>query len=97
MSSVSSNLLPFIVDLISGNKKKPGGDKSGEYGGCFNFGISYFAKNCFIDTAVWNARGTSFLFPETGVLLDEFFEPNKTVHHPLQLSLAWNDHHPQIE
>jgi hypothetical protein len=30
MSSVSSNL-PFSVDLISGNKKKPSMDKSGEY------------------------------------------------------------------
>jgi hypothetical protein len=25
------------------------------------------------------AKGTSFLFPETEVLLDKFFEPNKTV------------------
>jgi hypothetical protein len=33
MSTVSSNLLPFIVDLILGNKKKSDGYKSGEYGG----------------------------------------------------------------
>jgi hypothetical protein len=26
-----------------------------------------------------HARGTSFLFPETEVLLDEFFEPNETI------------------
>jgi hypothetical protein len=26
-----------------------------------------------------HARGTSFLIPETAVLLDKFFEPNKTV------------------
>jgi hypothetical protein len=33
MSSVSSNLLAFSVDIILGNKKKSGGDKSGEYVG----------------------------------------------------------------
>jgi hypothetical protein len=33
ISSVSSNLLPFSVDLILGNKEKSGGYKSGEYGG----------------------------------------------------------------
>jgi hypothetical protein len=33
MSFVSSPVLPFSVDLILGNKKKAGGDKSGEYGG----------------------------------------------------------------
>jgi hypothetical protein len=33
MSTVSSNLLPFSVDLILGNKKNSGGDISGEYGG----------------------------------------------------------------
>jgi hypothetical protein len=32
MSSVSSNLLPFSVDLILGNKKKCGGDKPGKQG-----------------------------------------------------------------
>jgi hypothetical protein len=26
-----------------------------------------------------HARGTSFLFPETEVLLNEFFEPNETI------------------
>jgi hypothetical protein len=26
-----------------------------------------------------HARGTSFLFPETEVLLDEFFEPKETI------------------
>jgi hypothetical protein len=30
---MSSNLLPFSMDLILGNKKEAGGDKSGEYGG----------------------------------------------------------------
>jgi hypothetical protein len=54
MFSVSSNLLPFSVDLIWGNKKKSGADKSGEYGVLFNFRIPYFAKNYFIDAA---ARG----------------------------------------
>jgi hypothetical protein len=44
MSSVSSNLLPFNVDLILGNKKKSGGDKSGEYGRWFNFGIPCLQK-----------------------------------------------------
>jgi hypothetical protein len=33
MSSVSSNLLPFSVDLIVENKKKSGGDKSGRIWG----------------------------------------------------------------
>jgi hypothetical protein len=33
MSSVSSNLIPFNVDLILGDKKTPGGVKSGEYVG----------------------------------------------------------------
>jgi hypothetical protein len=33
MSYVSSDLLPFSVDLILWNKKKSGGDKSEEYWG----------------------------------------------------------------
>jgi hypothetical protein len=55
MSSVSSNLLPFSVDLILGDKKTSGGDKSREYGGGggeFNFEIHCFVKNFFIDTTV---------------------------------------------
>jgi hypothetical protein len=33
MPSVSSNILPFSVDLILGNKRMSGGDKLGEYEG----------------------------------------------------------------
>jgi hypothetical protein len=29
---MSSNIFPLGVDLVLGNKKKSGGDKSGEYG-----------------------------------------------------------------
>jgi hypothetical protein len=39
---VSSNLLPFSAHFILGNKKKSGGNKSGEYG----------VRNFCIDTAV---------------------------------------------
>jgi hypothetical protein len=49
---VSSNLLPFSVDLILGIKKKSDGDKSGEYGMWFNSRISCLAENFFLDTAV---------------------------------------------
>jgi hypothetical protein len=52
MSFVSSNLLPFSMDLILGNKKKAGGDKLGEYGRLFNSGIPCVAKNYSIDTAM---------------------------------------------
>jgi hypothetical protein len=40
------------MELTLENKKKSGGDKSGEYGGGGNSGIPCFAKNYFIDTAV---------------------------------------------
>jgi hypothetical protein len=55
MFSVYLNLLPFSVELILRNKKKSGGDIWGKYGGggLFNSGIPCFAKNCFVDTAVW--------------------------------------------
>jgi hypothetical protein len=52
MAFVSSNLLLFSVDLILGDKEKSGGDKSGKYGGGWNYGIFCFAKICFIDAAV---------------------------------------------
>jgi hypothetical protein len=52
-------------------------DKSREYEGWFNSGIPCFAKNCEVSRC--HARGTSFLFSETEVLLDEFFEPNETI------------------
>jgi hypothetical protein len=50
-------------------------------GGWFNSGIFYFAQNCFIDTAMWGllAREPGFVFPETEVLLNEFYEPNETI------------------
>jgi hypothetical protein len=40
------------MELIFGDKKNSGGDKSGEYLEWFNSEIPCFAKNCFIDTAV---------------------------------------------
>jgi hypothetical protein len=43
ISSVFSNPFRFSVDLILGNKKNSGGDKSGEYGEWFNFGIPSFS------------------------------------------------------
>jgi hypothetical protein len=49
---VSSNLLPFSIDLILGNKKTSGGDKSGEYGGGDDLILeSLVSPKCFIDTA----------------------------------------------
>jgi hypothetical protein len=83
MSSVSSNLR-FSVDFILENRKKSGGDKSGEYWGWFNYGISCFAKITALltlqcEVSPCYARGTSFVFPETEVLLDDFLEPNEAV------------------
>jgi hypothetical protein len=68
MSYVSPNLLPFSVDLILGDKKKSGGNKSGEYWGLFNSGIPCLVLQCEVSRC--HARGTTFLFPETEVLLE---------------------------
>jgi hypothetical protein len=83
MSSVSSDL-PFSVDLILGNRKKSGGNKSGEYGGGDLILESLvLPKRALLilqcEVSRCHARGTSFHFPETEVLLDEFFEPNDTI------------------
>jgi hypothetical protein len=52
MPSVSSNLFPFTVDLVLGNKKKSGGDRSGEYGCDFILeSLILPKKDCFIYTA----------------------------------------------
>jgi hypothetical protein len=52
--------------------------------GGFNYGIPCFAKkNALLilqcEVSRCHARGTSFLFPETEVFVDEFFEPNETI------------------
>jgi hypothetical protein len=89
MFSVSSNRLPIRVDVVLGDKKKYGGDKSGEYGGDLILESLVLPKTALLilqcEVSRCHARGTSFLFPETEVLLDKFFEPNETMlpfHHP---------------
>ena len=47
-----SNLRPFSLNFILGNKKKSQGAKSGEYGGCGITGILFAARNCWVRTAV---------------------------------------------
>jgi hypothetical protein len=74
------------MDLILGNMKKAGGAKPGEYGGG---GVDLILESLVLPkTALLilqcevlhcYARGTSFLFPKTEVLLDKFFEPNETI------------------
>jgi hypothetical protein len=65
-----------------GNKKKSGGDKSGEYGGDFILELLVLPKIALLilqcEVSCCHAKGTSFLFPETEVFLDEFFEPNES-------------------
>jgi hypothetical protein len=86
------------VDLILGNKKNSGGTKSGEHGGWFNSGITFLPKTASLilqcEVSHYHARGTSFLFPETEVLLNQFFEPNETIflfHHFKSCSaINWN-------
>jgi hypothetical protein len=80
---MSSNLLPFSMDLILENKGA-GEDKYGEYGwGDLTLEspalpkIGSLTMQC--DVLHSHARGISFLFPETEVLLDKLFEPNKTI------------------
>jgi hypothetical protein len=49
----------------------------------FNSGISCLPKTALrvvhCEVSRCNARGSSFLFPVTEVLLDEIFEPNETI------------------
>jgi hypothetical protein len=85
MSSVSSNHLSFREDLILGNKKSLVGlnQENMRGRGWFNSGIRCLAKTALLilQCAVsrCHARETSFIFPETEVILDEFFEPNQTI------------------
>jgi hypothetical protein len=83
MSSVSSNLLLFSVDLILGDKKKSGGDKLGEYGGDLIVESLVLPETALLilhcEVSCCHARETSFIFPKTEVLLDEFFEPIETI------------------
>jgi hypothetical protein len=82
---VSSNLLHFSVDLIVGNRKNSGDGKSGKYG----MGSDLIVESLVLpktallilqcEVSRCHARGTSFIFPETEVLLDEFFEPTETI------------------
>jgi hypothetical protein len=82
-SSVSSNLLLFNVNLISGNKKKSGGDKSGEYGGDVILESLVLPRTAVLmlqcEVSRRHIRAVDFLFPKTEFLLDEFFEPNETI------------------
>jgi hypothetical protein len=59
------------VDLIFGNKKKSGGDKSGEYGGYLIVEPLVLPKAALVilrcEVSRCHARGTSVLFPETEV------------------------------
>jgi hypothetical protein len=83
MPSVSSNLLRFSVDLISRNEKKSGGVNHENMGGDLILESPVLPKIALLtlqcEVSLFHARGTSFLFPETEVLLDEFFEPNETI------------------
>jgi hypothetical protein len=67
MSSVSSNLLPFSVDLILGNKKKSGGDKSREYWGYLILESLVLPKTALLllqcEVSRYHASESSFLFP----------------------------------
>jgi hypothetical protein len=71
------------VDLIFENKNKSGGDKSVEYGGDLIVETLFVPKIALLivqyEVSRCHTRGTSFLFPETEVLLEEFFEPKETV------------------
>jgi hypothetical protein len=85
MSSMSSNPLPFSMDLILGSKKslvginqeniKGGGDLILE--SLVSPKTALLILQCEVSRC--DARGTSFLFHETEVLLHEFFEPNKKI------------------
>jgi hypothetical protein len=85
MPSVFSNILPFRVDLILGNKNKSGGNKSGEYVRDLILESLVLSKTVLLipipqcEVSRCHARGTIFLFPEIEILLVEFFEPNKTI------------------
>jgi hypothetical protein len=67
MYTMSSNLVPFSVDLILGNKKKSGGDKSGKYGGGGDLIMEslVLAKTVLLilqfEVLHCHARGASFL------------------------------------
>jgi hypothetical protein len=80
---MSSNHFLFSVNLIFENKEKAGGDKSREYGGDVILESIVLPKIAILmlqcEVSRCHARGASFLFPETEVLLDEFFEPNETI------------------
>src|SRR5215469_8080259 len=47
-----SNWRPFSFNFILGNRKKSQGAKSGEYGGWGITAIWFFARNCWVRTAV---------------------------------------------
>jgi hypothetical protein len=84
MSSVSSNILPFSAGLIlviresllDTNQESMEGDLILE-------SLVLPKKTALLlmkyDFSRCHARGTSFLFPDTEVLLDEFFKPNETI------------------
>jgi hypothetical protein len=63
------------VDLILGNKKKSGEDKSAEYGDDLILESLVMPKTALLilqcEVSCCHARGTSFLFPESEVLLDK--------------------------
>jgi hypothetical protein len=83
MSSVSSNLLPFSRDLILGNKNSLARISQENMGSDLILESLVLTKTTLLilqfEVSHYYARGTSFLFLETEVLLDEFFEPNKKI------------------
>ncbi|GFU32043.1 hypothetical protein TNCV_186921 [Trichonephila clavipes] len=52
MSEISSNLFPFKVNLSRGNRKKSGGLRFGENGGCSICTTHFFVRNCLTILAV---------------------------------------------
>jgi hypothetical protein len=71
------------MDLILGNKKRSDGVNSGEHGGDLFVEYLVLPKIALLvlqcESSRYHARGARFLFSETEVLLDEFFEPNGTI------------------
>jgi len=54
MSAESKKLRLFNADFSRGNRYKPGGARSGEYGGCLSVGTLFYAKK-YLTKADWCA------------------------------------------
>jgi hypothetical protein len=84
MSSVFSSLVPFSVDLILGNKNRLVRINQKNMGVIQFWNLLFCPKEIAVlilqcEASRCYARGTSSFFPETDVLLHEFFQPNETV------------------